>query len=321
MIPNRNFEITPQLISSIDHAGLSNNKATSVILSVAHYLGIDASEVPISSSTVWRHRNKVREQISTEIKATFGQNIDNAFIVLHWDGKILPKWSVVDGNSDKLAIVVSMGKETKVLGVADLPNGNALAQFHAVKAQTEEWQLEGFIKAVCSDMASVNTGEENGTCHLFREHYNDNILTLACRHHMLELVSKAAYTKALNDISSSPNIELFVRFRARWNEIDKSKIQNGIQHPTVKQYITEPEKTEIVAFIRNQLTMQKEFRKDYIELLELSLFFLGETEIDGKEIQIRTPGAVHRARFMARVIYSLKIFAFRAAFDLNGKSF
>lgn len=59
-------------------------------------------------------------------------------------------------------------------------------------------------------------------------------------------------------------------------------------------------------------------RDDYIEFLDLVLLFLGETE----ESNIRKPDAVSRARWMSRIIYSLKIFLFKHQYsDLKGTNY
>lgn len=55
-------------------------------------------------------------------------------------------------------------------------------------------------------------------------------------------------------------------------------------------------------------------RDDYRELLQLSLIFLGDTTTN---FIFKRPGAVHHARWMAKAIYSLKIFLFRTEFHLT----
>src|SRR6218665_3261756 len=62
------------------------------------------------------------------------------------------------------------------------------------------------------------------------------------------------------------------------------------------------------AFRQLELTHQRE---DYRELLELTLMFLGR--IPPRGISFRKLGAIHRARFMSRLIYALKIILFRDA--------
>lgn len=57
-------------------------------------------------------------------------------------------------------------------------------------------------------------------------------------------------------------------------------------------------------------------RDDYKELLELSLIFWGETK---NNFSFKYPGPVHHARWMAKAIYSLKIFLFREVFKLTAR--
>ncbi len=61
------------------------------------------------------------------------------------------------------------------------------------------------------------------------------------------------------------------------------------------------------------LTNRVQFNR---ELLQLALLFLGES-LPIAEVHIHTPGAFHRARWMAKIIYSLKIFLFRSQFHLS----
>lgn len=65
----------------------------------------------------------------------------------------------------------------------------------------------------------------------------------------------------------------------------------------------------------HQLTQKKNERADYRELLELSIIFLGDTPPRG--IHFQAPGAMHHARWMSKIIYSLKVFMFRSQFKLT----
>ena len=44
---------------------------------------------------------------------------------------------------------------------------------------------------------------------------------------------------------------------------------------------------------------------DYWELVELSLLYLGDTNVSFKSF--KKPGALHKARWMSKVFYSIKI--------------
>jgi len=57
-------------------------------------------------------------------------------------------------------------------------------------------------------------------------------------------------------------------------------------------------------------------REDYLELLRLCLIFLGGG-FDVMDIQFRAPGAMHHARWMAKVIYALKIVLFQDQLTLT----
>src|SRR6218665_1485069 len=58
---------------------------------------------------------------------------------------------------------------------------------------------------------------------------------------------------------------------------------------------------------------KRQVRDDYRELLELSVVFLGGTPPRG--IRFQYPGAIHRARWMARAIYSLKMWLFHKQYE------
>lgn len=164
----------------------------------------------------------------------------------------------------------------------------------------------------------MNTGEKNGTCKRLRDKYNGKLLSLACRHHVFEIIISAVYSCALNDKSQSPNIGLFVTFKEGWKNIDARKIEFGIEHEKVQAMMNEWEINEIIDIINEQHNAQQSNdRKDYTEFLDLSLIFLGARAYQNQKIiKIRPPGALHRARFMSRVIYCLKMFAFRSQLNL-----
>ena len=65
---------------------------------------------------------------------------------------------------------------------------------------------------------------------------------------------------------------------------------------------------DIMTFLTDQLQMSHQ-REDYRKLLELALIFTGGIPAHG--LMFRKSGAIHRARFMARLIYALKKHIFR----------
>lgn len=73
---------------------------------------------------------------------------------------------------------------------------------------------------------------------------------------------------------------------------------------------------DIIQFCKHQLSLQHS-RHDYEEFLQLVIAFLGGILTPPCEIRIRTPGAFHHARWMAKAIYCLKIYLFREQFHLT----
>ena len=74
---------------------------------------------------------------------------------------------------------------------------------------------------------------------------------------------------------------------------------------------------EMIAFYTTVLENGGFPRNDYAELLHLSLVFLGG--VSNRTIGFRTPGALHDARWMAKSIYSLKIYLFRDQIKLSSR--
>ena len=60
-------------------------------------------------------------------------------------------------------------------------------------------------------------------------------------------------------------------------------------------------------------------RNDYKELLNLCIIFL--LGVPKKGLSFRFPGGLHRARWMEKAIYSLKIYLFRGQFKLTKKEY
>lgn len=63
------------------------------------------------------------------------------------------------------------------------------------------------------------------------------------------------------------------------------------------------------------LSQMNHIRKDYREFLELVVMFLGGNLPTGN--RFRALGPIHHARWMAKAIYSLKIFLFRDQFHMT----
>lgn len=296
--------------ASLDVAKLSDRGAAVVITPFLQNLGRNPAEYKISYATIRRKRMKHRQAIAEELKANFRPQVP---LTVHWDGKLLPD---VTGKEsvDRLPILVSGEGVDQLLAVPMLPSGSGKATAAAVYEAALAWGVCDQIKAMSFDTTAVNTGRINGACVLVEQKMGKELLWLACRHHILEIVL-AAVTNHLLGPSKGPDIAIFQRFQAQWAFIDQSKYQTGLANEqTVSEIVDNSQ--HIIAFAQDQLDNYQP-RDDYQELLELTIIFLGGAPSSG--ISFKRPAGLHRARWMAKLIYSLKIWLFRTQFKLTSR--
>ncbi len=139
-------------------------------------------------------------------------------------------------------------------------------------------------------------------------------LHFACRHHIFELLLASSFTVALKDVSSGPDIQLFVKFKKYWSQIDTSCLESGTKLPRDAEVLPLNIRNDLNKCIKIHLNIIQLERQDYREVLLLVLVFLGENTKDDP-IHIKK----HRARWMAKIIYSLKIYLLRKQFKLSSK--
>jgi len=172
------------------------------------------------------------------------------------------------------------------------------------------------VGGLCFDTTASNTGKKAGACILLEEKLEHNMLYFACRHHIMELIIGAAFEKTAGaGGSSGPEIKLFKRFRDQWEFIDKESFQAAPVDDFVHGALADVH-SQILEFAQRQL-QQKQPRDDYREFLELSIILIGEVPPRG--VAFMAPGAMHHARWMAKVLYAMKIWLFRQQFKLTAR--
>lgn len=98
---------------------------------------------------------------------------------------------------DRIAILVSGDGVDKLLAVPKLTSGTGQAQADAVMEVLRDWEVEDRIVALTFDTTASNTGRFSGACILIEQALGRQLLNLACRHHMLELVVEKAFVECL----------------------------------------------------------------------------------------------------------------------------
>ena len=102
---------------------------------------------------------------------------------------------------------------------------------------------------------------------------------------------------------NSPDIPLFKRFKAVWEDVGKDDNYSGLE---IQEQLQDLQQATVQFLKQDDVTEQ--VRDDNKELIELTLLVL---ERSPEKIHWRTPGALHRARWMATLIYTFKIYLFR----------
>lgn len=300
--------VSLEVASALDRAKVSNRSAAYVLAATAKSLGHNVADIALNRESIRSVRRKHRKQIAADIRANFHPS---AALTVHWDSKLLPSLTSSD-RVDRLAVVVSGSGVMKLLGVPIIQNGTGEMQAQAVLETLQQWNLTERVQFMSFDTTASNTGNKNGCSTLLVQKMQRSLIGLPCRHHMHELIVAKVFETVI-ETSSGPQIKLFQRFASAWGSINKDEYEFGISDPSVAAML-EPVKPELLAFIHHQLSVHQP-RDDYKELLQLSLLFLGE--LPSRFTSIYAPGAYHRARWMSKLIYCIKIFLFRSQFDLT----
>lgn len=232
--------------------------------------------------------------------------------MIQWDTKILPD---IAGNEkvDRMPVIISQRSGSQLLGIPKLNSGTGAACANAVYDLAVDWKTNDSLVGMNFDTTASNTGEFNGACVLLEQKLGRSLLPLACRHHIFEIIVGSIVTTQLGP-TNGPTLPIFSRFKKCWKSIDQNKYSPGINDEIMQRALGDVQ-DDIIIFCQNELS-KKIVRHDYEEFLQLILIFLGGFT---KKESFRVPGAVHQARWMANLIYSLKMFMFQGEFKMSKK--
>lgn len=276
-------------------------------------LSLDPSVYVINRTSIKNSRENYRQKISENINSKFHEKNLN-YVVIHWDSKILPALTGKN-NVDRLPIIATAMDVEQLLGVPQMPSGTGYEISSAVFDTLQRWSLLEKVQAFVFDTTASNTGRLSGACILLEQSLEREILFLACRHHIFELVLQGVFLEVKLYPMTGPDILLFKRFQHAWENIDKSKLSTWNSDSYIHN-ILKNDVDEIILYAKKKITEELP-RDDYQEFLELVIIFLGGVPPRG--IAFRQPGPYHLARWMSKAIYSLKLFIFKDQFKLSSK--
>ena len=298
--------MTPNVVAAFDKCKVSYRDSVFIIGTVADALGFDINKLILNKSSFNKSRNEVRKMKAEKIKDLL-MDTSISHLIVHWDGKLIPD-KILCKQIDRLPILISNGNIEKIIDVPGLQDQKGSTIASAVYQALNSWGLIDVTQGLCCDTTAANFGQINGATSILERLIERDLLFFACRHHIFEILLAAAFNVKMPG-TSGPNVPIFKRFQNDWSNIESTNYENGLEglEPLLLSKIN-----YTVTFI-NEYLQKRHLRDEYKELLELSLLFLGTKD----DIRIRKPGACHHARWMAKAIYSLKIFLLRKSFKLQ----
>lgn len=300
--------MTPNVVAALDNCKISYRNSVHIIAVVADALGHDPQTLILNATSFRRIRAQVRKTLAENIKVLF-QQAEIEYVTVHFDGKIVPD-TFTGKKIDRFPILVSTGDIQKIIDVPALEDGKGITQANAIYKALKDWGLCDAVQALCCDTTNANLGPKSGAAVILESLLEKDLLYFPCRHHIMEIILSGCFELKFPG-TNGPNVPLFKRFQSSWSEINKQNYQDGLLDINV---LLRDKVKETVQLIENFL-ITKMPRDDYRELLELSLKFLGKCS----DTTFKKPGACHHARWMAKAIYSLKMYLFRQSFKLTNK--
>jgi hypothetical protein len=242
------------------------------------------------------------QEVTVQIKTEFTHKHTGP-VIIHWDGKLLPDFTE-NCKVDRLPVLVSGFGVQQLLAVPKLPRGTGNFTADAVYETVMEWGLQEKVCGMAFDTTSVNTGFKNGACTILERKVGRRLLSFACRHHMYEIVLQKIFSLALGE-TCGPDMEIFNRFKLQWKFIDHGFFRTAAADRNMK--INDIIREEVLHNCQLKIH-DAQPREDYLELLNLTIIFLGSEPPNG--IHFKAPGGLHNARWMARLLYSFKVYMF-----------
>ena len=224
--------ISPGLASALDRTNTSSRKATYLISEVAASLGHDVGSLNINKNSIHRARASHRATKAAMLKAEFSASVP---LTAHWDGKLMEDLTSKE-HVDRLPVLVSGVGVEQLLGVPKLPSGTGKAQAEAVVDCLEDWEIVDRIAALCFDTTASNSGHLAGACKLIEQKLGKDLLYLACRHHIMELIVGAAFEVAVGK-STGPEVLIFKRFKEKWQFVDQAAFQPATTDTSVEAMV------------------------------------------------------------------------------------
>jgi hypothetical protein len=296
------FMKSPSVVSALVRNKVTPTAAGAIFNALIEDNCGDTNAVNLSYTQIYRYRTQSNNSIANKIRNDW---VPPAKAVIHWDGKLM---TTLDSSEqeERLPILLSGIGGSKLLGVPSLPHlstekaGDLISK--ATTTLLDQWNCRDNVVGMVFDTTSANTGHKTAACISIQRDLDKPLLWLACRHHIGEVLLDHVWNQLAVEVSKSPEVTVFTRFKSKWDQLSYNDMSN-LSFPVINEDILGEKKLQIIAMCK-ELLAEQFVRCDYKELVELTLLYLSG---DGNDTTFNRPGALHKARWMAKLLYSLKI--------------
>ena len=201
--------MTPKLTAVSDRTKMLDREAIFTIAATVTSLTYDINDLTLSVTTLRRARTENRKKLTEKDKQEFNLNMP----LVHWNWKFLPDvTNVVHEKVDHLAMLVTGEDSEKLLGVPKKSKGTGAAMAEATVPNLMEWGIKEQVIGMCFDTTSSNSVIHTGACTLIKKLLQKELLYLACRHHISEIIMSDIF-KSCFGLTSSPDVFTFKRYK------------------------------------------------------------------------------------------------------------
>lgn len=298
----------PRLVSLAARMKLSPAEQAAYTQAIVEESGGDSSKIAVSYATADRSRRKVTENIATTVREQWKAP---GYASLHWDSKLMGSLTDKNVNEERLTVAVGDVNDMKLLGVPAFKPGTDRRTGDIITEKTMEllklWDCQKSIVSMVFDTTASNTGHVTAACVCLQQALGRPLLWAACRHHVGEVMLTQVFNDLKIEVSKSPEVSVFSRFRKHYESIQHISRENltlfdSCSFSDGTSDLVQEWRKEALQLAKDSAQHQ---RDDYKEFSELCLLYLdGPKE---HEFSLKRPGAIHKARWMAKLLYSTKI--------------
>ncbi len=300
----------PKLVSLATRLNMTAAQQASFTSAIIEEAQGSCSKISYSYATADRSRRQVVRQLAEDYKEHW---IAPQLATLHWDSKLMT--SLIDKNIsvERLCVIVGNSQALKLLGTPFYPTDGDESTGQKVADLTVQllrsWHCTEAIVNMTFDTTASNTGHVSAACISIQQELNKALLWSGCRHHIGEVIISHVFDDLKIEASKSPDVSLFTRFRKQFNPLNIAYERNSLKRLDLSNYsdtgrlLLSQFSCDVLQLCRSELELR---RDDYKEFVELCTIFL-DTTVTDVQVSFKRPGALHKARWMAKLLYSIKI--------------